>query len=309
MTHDSVSSARRPILVTGVPRSGTTWLARWLAGGRGLALAGREPMNPRGRQYALGHTIEGWARITEPTPRQRRVLATAYRGLNPWVYSRYGTRQWAAPLPTTRLVIKDPFALLSVPAIVEVTRALPVLVYRHPGAVLASYRRMGWTPDLTEVQRIVETARSTGGPDLPDIPASTDPASAEAMGRFWSTLHALALADLDARGTDCLVVAHHELASSGPAGGRTLTDLLGIAWSPTLEAALSAEAGDAASAGPDTRTNLHNFDRAPAEVAEAWRRHLDAADVETIERITTTARSALDARRLVLPRPSGGPQD
>ena len=35
-----------PILVTGVPRSGTTWLARWLARGGGMALTGREPMNP-----------------------------------------------------------------------------------------------------------------------------------------------------------------------------------------------------------------------------------------------------------------------
>ena len=58
----------RPILVTGVPRSGTTWLARLLAGSPGTALAGREPMNPRGRQYALGGTLTGWARLSDLTP-------------------------------------------------------------------------------------------------------------------------------------------------------------------------------------------------------------------------------------------------
>ena len=46
-----------PILVTGVPRSGNTWLARLLATSPGTAMAGREPMNPRGRQYALGGTL------------------------------------------------------------------------------------------------------------------------------------------------------------------------------------------------------------------------------------------------------------
>ena len=91
----------RPILVTGVPRSGTTWLARLLALSPATALAGREPMNPRGRQYALGGSLDGWARLTDPSPYQRFLLRSAYRGWNPMVYSRFGTRQWAGPLPQT----------------------------------------------------------------------------------------------------------------------------------------------------------------------------------------------------------------
>jgi hypothetical protein len=294
---------RRPILVTGVPRSGTTWLARWLAAGTGMALAGREPMNPRGRQYALAGTLPGWARLTAPTSRQRRALVTAYRGLNPWVYSRYGTRQWAAPLPWTRLVIKDPFALLSMPAIAEQTGALPVLVYRHPGAVLASYRRMGWTPDLTELQAVLEAARATGGPGLPDLAPDLDPGSAVAMGRFWATLHDLALADLDATGTDAVVVAHHELASSGPSGGRRFADRVGVGWTADMEQELARESGGPSGPGGGdggSAAALHNLDRAPAEVAEAWRRTLDPAEVDDIERVTGSTRSALDARRFPL---------
>ena len=72
-----------PILVTGVPRSGNTWLARLLARSPGTALAGREPMNPRGRQYALGKTLHGWTRLTEPTTRQRFLLRTRLPGLEP----------------------------------------------------------------------------------------------------------------------------------------------------------------------------------------------------------------------------------
>ena len=68
-------AARRPILVTGVPRSGTTWLARQLANASGSSMTGREPMNPHGKQYALGGTIDAWARIVDPTPKQRRVDA------------------------------------------------------------------------------------------------------------------------------------------------------------------------------------------------------------------------------------------
>ena len=37
-------------------------------------------MNPRGKQYALGGTLDGWTRLTDPTPRQRLLLRAAYRG-------------------------------------------------------------------------------------------------------------------------------------------------------------------------------------------------------------------------------------
>jgi hypothetical protein len=297
---------RRPILVTGVPRSGTTWLARWLAHGRGMALAGREPMNPRGRQYALGGTLPGWARLTEPTARQRRGLALAYRGLNPFVYSRYGTRQWAAPWPGTRMVIKDPFAVLSIPAVVRVTSALPVLVYRHPGAVLASYRRMGWTTDLDEVQRLVEQARAEGGPDLPDLPRDGEVDDVEAMARFWSTLHTLALEDAAATGTKVLVVAHSELAASDPDEGRAFADTLGIRWTPAMAAELAPEDEGRQETEPPAEAEtvsssaLHRFDRAPSAVADAWRRHVAPADLERIEAATEPVRARLDSERIPL---------
>jgi hypothetical protein len=287
--------SRRPILVTGVPRSGTTWLARWLAGAPGMALTGREPMNPRGRQYALGHTLDGWARVTSPTPKQRRALVTSYRGLNPWVYSRYGSRQWAAPLPGVRLVVKDPFALLSIPAVVEHTGAIPLLVYRHPGAVLSSYRRMGWRPDLAELQAILVEARSSGGPQLPDLPAYGGN-EAEAMGRFWATLHDLALHDLEATGTDVVVVAHHELATSGPAGGRMLADRLGVRWNDRLEEELAKESGADGAGG----SVLHNFDRAPSLVADAWRAKLGDQEIQDIERVTASTRQRMQDLRLRL---------
>ncbi len=57
-----------------------------------------------------------------------------------------------APLPGTRLIVKDPFALLSMETIADVTGALLVLIYRLPGAVLTSCRRMGWHPDIEEVR-------------------------------------------------------------------------------------------------------------------------------------------------------------
>lgn len=276
---------RRPLLVTGVPRSGTTWLARLLATAPGTALAGREPMNPRGRQYALGGTLDGWTRLREPTPLQRRRLRAAYRGLNPWVYSRYGTRQYAAPLPRTRLVVKDPCALLAIAPVVEITGAVPVLVYRHPGAVLASFRRMGWRPRVDEVRTLLPGLASYVG---------ADPATE--LAGFWAAMHRAALEDL-AGVPGAVVVSHAELAHSGAAGGAALFAALGLEPSAETARELTKEGSRVAVAAGQ----LHDFDRSPTAVADAWRADLSASDLDTVEQIAGATLADLDRRRLQLP--------
>lgn len=284
----------KPILVTGVPRSGTTWLARLLARAPGTALAGREPMNPRGRQYALGGTLHGWARLDDLTPRQRLVLRAAYRGWNPFVYSRFGSRQWAGPLPRTRLVVKDPYALLSMPVVARTTGAVPVLVYRHPGAILASYRRVDWQPRLDEVARIAAAARAQSpGLDLPEIPLPGEASAAEEMGAFWSVLHELALHDAATCGA--LVVSHAELATGGVSAGSALAARLGLEWSDAMTEEF--EFRDKSSGTAVDPTQLHNFDRAPAAVADEWRSKLDDDDVHAIERVSAGTLARVEAAR------------
>lgn len=287
--------ASAPILVTGVPRSGTTWVARWLAGGEHMALPGREPMNPRGG-YALGGTLDGWARLTTLTPRQSRAVRASYRGLNPWVLSRYGHRQLSAALPSRRVVVKDPFALLSLPALAAATGAHPVVVFRHPGAVLASYRRMGWSSDTEEVQSLLEQARADGM-DVADLPRAPGD-SPEAMGRFWATLHDIALWDCDRAGLAPTIVSHAELATSGHDGGRVLCDHLGVTWTEEMAAELDREGG--AGTSSTDGDSLHRFDRSPVAVADAWRAQVDPEEIVTVERVTAATRARLDSSRLRL---------
>lgn len=272
---------QRPVLVTGVPRSGTTWLARELAGARHAAMPGREPMNPRGEQFALGGTLTGWTELRTPTRRQERLLRRCYRGREPRTVSRYGMHQWRALLPGTRTIIKDPFALLSVPAIVGCTGALPVVVYRHPGAVLASYRRMGWTADIPEVRRLQ-------GMDTDPAP----PDDAHAMVEFWTFLHRRVLAWLP-EVPDTLLVSHAEASLGGGAALRRLMAACGLQPGDAAPAATSG--GDRPEHG-----QLHSFDRAPAEVAGGWRERLTAAEIAVVEAGTAETWQELQSRRFEL---------
>jgi hypothetical protein len=243
-------------------------------------------MNPRGRQFALAGTLSGWARLDPPTARQRAALRRAYRGLEPRAYSSYGTRRWAAPLPWVTVIVKDPFAMLSIQPVAGVTGALPVLVFRHPAAVLNSYRRMGWRPDMAE------TARVAAQLGLPGPDASDDIA---AMAWFWSFCHRVALDDLARLGRG-VVVSHAEVAEGGEPAARRLLTSCGLRWSARVEQQLAVPKNAPARTSVE-RPLLHDFDRPPAQVATAWRTALPAADVARIEDLTATERGALEAVR------------
>jgi len=274
------------VLVTGVPRSGTTWLARQLAGARLAAMPGREPMNPRTGQFALGGTVASWVELREPSAIQRRILARCYRGQELRMFSRYGKNQWLAPLPWSRNVVKDPFALLSVPAIVACTSAIPVIVYRHPGAVLASYRRMGWTADSAEIRQ------------LQGLPPATEPVDdVHAMAAFWNFLHGRVLSWLD-EVPDALLVSHAEVSLGGEPALRSLLDACDLR--PRRRARRPVERGAARPAGAPADGQLHGFARSPDEVVDGWRGRLAAEEVTVIENDTKQVWASLEGRRFSL---------
>jgi hypothetical protein len=276
----------RPVLVTGVPRSGTTWLARQLAGARLAALPGREPMNPRSGQFGLGGTVDSWVELTAPAALQARILSRCYRGQELRMFSRYGKDQWLAPLPWSRTVVKDPFALLSVPAIVSVTGAIPVIVYRHPGAVLASYRRMGWTADTTEIRQLQ-------GQPAPDAPLD----DVSAMVEFWNFLHGRVLSWLDDV-PGALLVSHAEVSRGGFPAIRSLMNACGLR--PPRRAPEQVRQGEGVPASAPDVGQLHGFARNPEEVVDGWRGRLAAEEVTVIESDTSHVWASLEGRRFSL---------
>lgn len=291
-------TAGAPVLVTGLPRSGTTWLARQLTRAPGVALAGREPMNPRGNQFGLGGSLDAWTRLPEGCPpRQRRALRRVYRGWEPRAYSRLGVRQWSAPLPWVRVIVKDPFALLSLATITEVTGATPVVLFRHPGALLASYRRMGWAPAVTELAAL----------DLPGATMQCPPSGADdvaAMAWFWGTCYRAVLADLTQLPA-ALLVDHAELSRGGDAALGQLMSWCGLDASRLR----SAKAPELATTDAPTAPGpvLHNFRRTVVDVTESWRSRLSTPEAERLEALVATDWETLRDRRARLD--AHAPQD
>lgn len=152
----------RLILVTGIHRSGTTWVGRMLAASGAVRYL-HEPMNPtdgprvmRGavrhayqyicpdnsqhfepyirRTLSMRHRV--WARIKRPRPIAdlRRLVCG-------------GTPLWWKSLHLRRALIKDPFALFSAPWFAERLDCQVVIVVRRAEGVVGSIKRMGWSFD------------------------------------------------------------------------------------------------------------------------------------------------------------------
>ncbi len=239
-------------------------------------------MNPRPGQFALGGTLSGWTRLERPTATQSKVLRRCYAGLEPRTYSRYGASRASAPWPWAHTIIKDPFALLSVPTIAQVTGAVPVVVYRHPGAVLASYRRMGWTADVEEMRT------------LRGLDAAAPDNDAAAMVEFWSFLHECVLEWLH-RVPTAVLVSHAELTLGGDRAVRAVMHACGLVPGSHGDHEPSVGAPEQPRIG-----QLHGFDRAPGEVASGWRERLDPNEVEHVEVSTSEIWQRLESERLEL---------
>lgn len=253
-------------------------------------MPGREPMNPHAGQFRLAGTLQAWSQLDEPTGRQRRALWRSYRGLEPRTYGRLGVRSWAAPLPWTTVVVKDPFALLALPTVIATTKARPVLVFRHPAAVLASYRRMGWTPDVAEIVAVEpSSAARAPGDEADDV---------DRMAFFWSACHQIALRPAPGGGT-IVCVSHEELTRGGEPAVRRLYEACGLTFGD--RAALDVRSWTSRRAAASTSADpLHVLDRSPEHAGSAWKDAVSPQHLERLEAATRPVRKLLHQRSLAL---------
>src|SRR5690606_7459172 len=161
---------RPPLLVTGLPRSGTSWAGKMLAAGGGLVYV-NEPLNPQhppGRspgvlnatvthrfQYICADNEEPWlAAFADTIALRYRFLAELRCNRSPYDLARmakYGTAFTLGRLLRRRALFDDPFALFSAAWFCERLGCRAVVLIRDPVAFVGSWRRLGWRVDVREL--------------------------------------------------------------------------------------------------------------------------------------------------------------
>jgi hypothetical protein len=152
--------------------------------------------------------------------------------------------------------------------------------------VLASYRRLNWLPDVEEIAAL----------DLPEAEPSSPVPTADdvsAMGWFWATCYATVLRDLPQL-PDALVVDHAALAAGEDAALAELAAALGIR-------ALRPHHASRRGHGHPPASRLHDLDRRPALVAEAWRQQVSPDEIARVEALAGAVHRELVRHSLQLP--------
>jgi hypothetical protein len=152
-----------PILVTGAPRSGTTWVGRMLTLAPGVGYI-HEPFNPTTDAGISGRPVARFFEYVTPetearyVPHIERSLRFSYdlRVQLPNVRSVRAAGRTAADLATfTRLrlararpLVKDPIAVFSAGWLADRFGMDVVVTIRHPAAFVASFTSLGYRHDF-----------------------------------------------------------------------------------------------------------------------------------------------------------------
>jgi hypothetical protein len=242
--------AGRGILVTGLPRSGTSWVGKMLQAG-GEVVYVNEPLNPQhppGRspgvldaevshryQYICADNDERWAAAFTDTLRLRyRPVAELRRNHAPYDLARlvkYGTAFAAGRLRHRRALIDDPFAVLSAAWFAERLGCQVVACMRHPVNFIGSRQRLGWQVDLHALLGQPLLLRDLLGRYTDEMRALADSADNIAKAALLWRMTYAALGDLAGRLPQKIHLRRYEdLATNPEAGFQELYGLCGLMW-------------------------------------------------------------------------------
>lgn len=240
-------NGRRPILVTGSHRSGTTWV------GSLLELAGHvahihEPMNPVNRLSWLGAPPQRWFLHIDDTNADRyRAAFQRMLSLHPPLGEHLRTVRSARNMAANARefaqvvrwraghavpLVKDPIAFFSAEWLARTFDMQVVVLVRHPAAFAGSLKRNGWVFDFTNF---------TAQPRLIDMylePFADEIAAAAARRPdlidqailLWRCINSVVLG-FRTEHPDWHILRYEDLAAEPVTGTRALYDATGLPWS------------------------------------------------------------------------------
>ncbi|MEV1169375.1 sulfotransferase [Nonomuraea sp. NPDC049784] len=253
---------RAPVLVTGLPRSGTSWTGKMLAAGGDLVYV-NEPLNPQhppGRcpgvlrasvthrfQYICDDNADDWL------PAFRDTVALRYRWLSelranrsPYDLARllrYGTAFSFGRLTGRRALLDDPFAVLSAGWFASSLGCRVIALVRDPVSFVASWQRLGWTVYFHELLEQPLLVRDH--PELLELRAlvgSQDRVSKAAA--LWRATRTILT-----RTPGILIASYESLAADPLTGFQRLYDYAGLAWTPVAQRRITRACTGASRAG------------------------------------------------------------
>lgn len=290
-----------PILVTGAHRTGTTWVGKMLAAGQRVAYIS-EPLNHWHRPGVLRVGVPYWYTYICPAneaaylPALQEMLAFRYHFAAELksLRSRKDLLRMgrdAAIFLTGRLcrqrpLLKDPFAVFSLPWFIQRLNCQVVVTVRHPAAFASSLKRLDWPFDLADLLAQPLLLRDWLAPFQAEIEAvQRTPNDILAQASLlWRMVYHVVAACRE-QYPQIQIVRHEDLSLDPLAGFRNLYAHLGLDFTSQVQSTILASSssdnpGEVSKTAVhkvrlDSRANLHN-----------WKRRLDPTEIARIRDLT-----------------------
>lgn len=156
----SIPPASPPILVVSMPRSGSSWVGKFL-GVASEALYLREPINQSYLQETGPSPSVFEVNVAKLPPAYKASAASAFAGLPvfPKFIVKY-PQQWELSERRRRHVVIKEVNPLALDWIIQEYRPKVIYLVRHPAAVAYSFFRLGWTAQGFEARFSQQTRTS-----------------------------------------------------------------------------------------------------------------------------------------------------
>jgi hypothetical protein len=182
-----------------------------------------------------------------------------------------------------RLLIKDPLAALASEYFLREFDSSVVVIMRHPGATVASMKRLGWGHDFSGLTSQKELMKDFLNPVLEGY--KTDKLSQlEEQALLWVCINTV-LAEFMKRNPQMIFIKHEDLSTDPEAELEKIYTKLGLPFTEKVRTQIRSHTG-AANPAEATDNRTHVLRRNSKEMLGRWKSALTPEEIRRVREIT-----------------------
>lgn len=289
----------QPILVTGAHRSGTTWVGRMLASNSQTAYIS-EPLNVQHRRGVYRADVQHWyTYITQENeaeylPSFHELLKFRYyllaeigslrsrkdilrMGRDFFVFTNGSLRK-------QRALLKDPFAVFSVPWFAQTLNCQIVITVRHPAAFASSLNRLNWPFDFHDLLDQPALMRDHLESDRAEMEAINPHDLIGQSALLWRMIYRF-VHSTRSLFPQFKIVRHEDLSLNPVEGYKTLYESLGLNFTEEVKHAIL---NSSSSENPTelSKKKVHSVKLDSRANVDNWKKRLSADEIARIRKMT-----------------------
>jgi len=292
---------RKPILVTGAHRTGTTWVGKMLAANGRIAYIS-EPLNQLHRPGVFKASVPYW--FTYITENNEQRYFTAFQDLIAFRYHLFSellslrsardasrmvrdmTNFLQGRFKNQEILLKDPFAVFSIDWFIKRLDCRVIVTIRHPAGFASSLKRLNWPFDFRDLLDQPELMQDWLEPERNAMLSIQSEDVIAQAGLLWVMIYRV-VREACGKNPEIQLVRHEDLAADPVGGFESLYNRLGLEFNDRAKKNILMSTG---SDNPQesSEKNAYSVKLDSRASLGKWKKHLRPEEISRIRKITET---------------------